>query len=216
MPTPSTTPTSDCPTTASFPQPYAIRPEPAAYHGLLTDPVGRYGRVPYGACVAVTLRGCPTFLRRAENLFSSYGGDSYHPDGRGGWRREMREPVFHDGDDPGTRFFCLPEGRVKAALRIWLYGQLCRTKAIRDYIRDAEGDVLETIYLNETALMVEAAQLAESFWAYEMRPDYAVLADRCLPESHHQVLEYAVLQPQCVDDNDEAAVVWDVKPSIGS
>lgn len=185
------------------PLPYSPPPTPEAYLGLLTDPPGRYGRVPYGACIAVTLRGSPAFLRRAENLFSSFGAESFHPTKRGGLRREVREPVFRVGDDPDTEFFCMPEGRIKVALRLYLYGQLYRRKGQIHVVLDADGDYVDLVCANDADLMEEAARLAESFWVYEMTPDYAVMADRSHPESY-EAREYRVYEPE-VDDEDAVA-----------
>ena len=173
-----------------------------SFYGLLTNPPGYYGIVPYGGTTAVTLRGCPAFLTAAQNMFSSFGGESQHPDGRGGFRRESREPVFYKGDEPGTVYFCMPSARVKTAVRLYLYGQLWEAKGIRQDVLDADGDYADTVCSNEEALMEEAAQLAESFCAHEMPSDYAALPER--GRAAVQDTEYQVVWPQHESDDGEA------------
>jgi len=152
-------------------------PPPEAYYGLLTDPPGEYGRCIHGSCKAITLRGSPEFIERASNLFSSFGGESQYPTLQGEWRRQAREPLFHAGRHLNTAYFCMPVERAKTAVRLYLFAQLYKAKAVRQSILDEEGDSVGHICLNETDLEVEAAVLTETFWHHEVGPDYGVIPD---------------------------------------
>lgn len=197
---PSTSPlsTSLCPL-----DPLDSRPAPAAYYGLLTDPVGRYGLIPYGGTHAVTLRGQPAFIERACNLFCSFGGDSWHPDGRGGMRRESREPTVRNGVVPNTAFLCLPKPRVQLALQTYLYCQIARLKGARAVVRDEEGEVVswEDSYRNEAELAAEAAGLATAFVAFEMEADYGVVGEYRAVDPRPYCAEYRAFEPSHEDDD---------------
>ncbi len=140
----------------------------ALFSILLTQPPGTYALSRYGQTHAVVLTGCPTFHSRGYNLFLNGGGESKRDA-----RAETPLPPLRLTDDPRVVWFCLPEARVQLALRLWCYGQLYRLNA-RDVI-DAEGDFVETVVDDETALMAEAEQLALDFVAWHMRPDYSAL-----------------------------------------
>lgn len=188
------------------------RPEPSAYYGLLTNPPGRYGLVPFGKTMAVTLRGEPLFIRRASNLFCSFGGESWHSNGRGGVRRESREPAIYPGEIPDSAFFCMPENRIKTALRLYLYTQMYAA-APKRIIRDADGDIVD-IECAETTENLDhrAEQLAAAFIAYEMEADYAVI--ECYHQSSAIVAEHRILEQANAGEDDEQ-VIWDAPPSLG-
>ncbi len=141
-----------------------------AYYGLLTNPPGLYGLVDNGRTQAVTLTGSPQFRERAFNLFSSFGGESR----RKSWV-ESRPPILRWSDRPDTAWFCMPRARIVTALTLFLYGQIWTVKAVRTNVVDEEGDLVEITCSNEDALMVEAAELANTFVANEMPTDYAAI-----------------------------------------
>lgn len=190
------------PPPATF-DPLDVRPPIAAYHGLLTDPAGRYGLIPYGGTHAVTLRGEPAFIRRATNLFCSFGGDSWHPDGKGGMRRESREPTVRNGAVPNTAFLCLPLPRIRTVLQTYLYCQIARLKGMRDVVRDDEGDVVawEESYRNEVEMEHEAEQLAAAFMSFEMEADYGVVGEYRAVDPRPYCAEYTVWEPRHEDDD---------------
>lgn len=137
------------------------------YHGLLSNPPGRYGKVNCGQTWAVTLTGSDEFRARGYNLFSSFGGDSQ----RGAWV-ENRPPTIRVADRPDTIWFCLPLARIEAAVRLYLYPQLYRVKGVKRAIVDDEGDLIETVCDNEAELWAEAQALAARFVANEMPSDW--------------------------------------------
>ncbi len=145
------------------------------FDSLLTDPPGQYALTPFGNTHAVVLTGCPTFQRRAYNLFVSRGCDGIPP------------PPVHDSLRLNTVWFCLPEERVRLALALYLYGQLVRANT-RDVI-DEEGDFVEVICDNEPALWDQAEQLACDFMVNHMPRDW-----RALPsyESDDRIVEHGV------------------------
>lgn len=184
--------------------PLDSRPAPAAYYGLLTDPVGRYGLIPYGGTHAVTLRGQPAFIERATNLFCSFGGDSWHPDGKGGVRRESREPTVRNGVVPNTAFLCLPKVRVQTVLRTYLYCQIARLKGARAVTRDEDGEIVswEEGYRNEAELEAEAEELAVAFMAFEMEADYGVVGEYRAVDPRPYCAEFRVFEHHLHEDDD--------------
>lgn len=155
--------------------PISPPPDSLAYHGLLTNPPGKYGRAAYGNAMAYTLRGEPAFARKAENLFGSFGGESLR--GEDGYHYAT-SLVLRPGTASNVWFFCMPMHRVKSSIRVYLYGQLCRS-ARADWVDllDDEGDFVETTLINGHQLMHEASCLAESFYLYEIKTDYSAIPD---------------------------------------
>jgi hypothetical protein len=147
-----------------------------AFYGLLTDPVGAYGKAQYGASTAFTLRGDAEFLRKAQNLFDSFGGETENgpPDDR---RLEYRPISFRRGNDTNCLFFCMPPARYLKALTLYFRGQLVHYKGVWKVHRDKDGEYLGQDLLNEPQLEGEAESLAQSFYHHEISLDY-----RAIPE----------------------------------
>jgi hypothetical protein len=173
-------------------QPYFPPPSPESYFGLLTDPVGQYGRAAYGSTTAFTLRGSPLFISRAYNLFASFGGETLKPEtGAKDTRTETREPVLRKGDEPNSAFFCMPPYRARNALRIYLYCQLYKRYAIIQTVLDNDRELVDTICTNEEELNHDAMRLSESFYYYEILPDHRTIASYCCC-SDQPTLEHVV------------------------
>ncbi len=171
-------PPSDC---CEFVEPHGpvlpFFPAPAAdaYYGLLTNPVGTYGRASYGTGIAYTLRGDLEFVRKAENLFGSFGGESIRGELAYHYTTSLS---LRSGAQSNSWFFCMPTHRVKTALRVYLYGQLCLSKHAHWVdTHDEEGDFVETSLMNEPELTHLASRLAESFCLHEILPDYGAIPD---------------------------------------
>lgn len=168
-------PLTDNPTVV---RPYEEKPSQDSYYGLLTNPPGVYGKTAYGSSTAITLRGSQLFRDKAYNLFASFGSECLRYNQRKDtFRSETREPSRRQGDEPNSEFFCMPPYRVKNALRLYFYGQICAARALVQVILDKrDREVLDTMYINEAEMMEEATRLAESFYWYEILPDYKTTA----------------------------------------
>ncbi len=145
--------------------PHETPPLLESYFGLLTDPIGRYGRAAYGNTTAFTLRGCSLFRKKSYNLFCTFSGNFGD-----------REPILRNGDLPDSQFFCLPPYRVKTALRRYFYSKLYSCQAIVEPVFDDDREIIDSQCFNESELMYEAAKLAESFYFYEITPDHKTAA----------------------------------------
>lgn len=177
-------------------EPLAVAPDPSAYYGLLTDPVGRYGRAPYGAAMAFTLRGSPLFVEKAHTLFDSFGGEIINgpKDGSRPRWRESRPVVLRSTPNPEVWFFCMPPARVKIALKTYFYCQIYRAKGIITPILDEDGDRIDSTCSNEGEIDREAAVLAETFYRHEIYIDYAALPEYYgggRPAPEHDLMEAA-------------------------
>ena len=174
-------------------QPYSPAPAPESYFGLLTDPVGQYGRAAYGSTTAFTLRGSPLFISRAYNLFASFGGESFRRErGDKGTRTETREPILRRGEEPNSMFFCMPPHRIRNALRLYFYAQLYKRRALVQVVIDSDGDFADSICVNEEEIMCEASRLAESFYYYEILPDHRTIGSWTNNSSDQPTLEHVV------------------------
>lgn len=164
---------------APIPDTDKATPQGDPYYGLLSNPPGTYGRATHGASLAFTLRGSASFLTKAQNLFDSFAGETENGplDGSGPRYFERREVTFHQGNDKGSLYFCMPPKRYLKAVFLYLYGQLVHSKGEWKEHRDAEGSFLGQSLLNEPALELEAEQLTKSFWDHELGLDY-----RAIPE----------------------------------
>lgn len=149
---------------------------------LLNQPPGRYGLSSYGQTTAVVLTGGEEFRRKGYNLFVSMGGEA---------AREVESstplPPIHRADDrPDGIFFCLPVVRIRLALALYFNAHLIRANT-RDLL-DEEGDFIEVVCDNESALWEEAQQLACDFVVNHMRPDSSALPtyvfDPFMPHEH--------------------------------
>lgn len=177
-------------------KPLALHPEPSAYYGLLTDPVGQYGQAPYGASVAFTLRGSPLFVEKAHILFDNFGGEIINgpKDGSRPRWRESRPVVLRSTPNPEVWFFCMPPVRVKIALKTYFYCNIYRTKGIITPILDEDGDKIDSMCSNEDEMDMEAAVLAETFYHYEIPIDYGALPEYYgggRPGPEHDLMEAA-------------------------
>jgi len=174
----------------------SVRPQPEAYYGLLTNPSGAYGRAPYGASIAYTLRGNEQFIQLAHTLFDNFGGEVINGprDGTGKRWLENRPVVLRSTPNPTAWFFCMPEERFRLALRTYLYCQMYRHHAKIQVVVDEDGDRVDSICLNEAELEREAAVLADTFYHYEVRPDYGALPEYRKAEMddfHHDIVSGA-------------------------
>lgn len=142
-----------------------------AFYGLLTAPVGQYGRACHGGTTMWTLRGSDEFLTKAQNLFDSFGGCTEN--GRPNKRKMQRRPIeFHPGNG-NSIYFCLPERRFLRTVTLYLHCQLMRAKGVWDIKRDADGMPVDRELLNEVQLGEEARELALSFVEHEVATDYS-------------------------------------------
>lgn len=186
--------------------PYPDPPTPEQYYGLLLDPPGQYGCMRYGSTIALTLRGTEEFARRASNLFSSFGGEGVRRYGSTTHTYTAHVKV-REGYDADTWLVCVAPDRIRLSLRLYLYGQLMRTKAPWRDIVDSEGDFVESILDNEEqvtlALMKEATRLADSFIAYEIVTDYSVEGLDTIMGAASDSDEYRLSQPQTPDYSEE-------------
>lgn len=165
--------------------PFETPPEAPCYCGLLEEGHS-WGRAIMGNTTAWTFRGSEAFAQRSHTLLASFG---WHGCGH-------RELTLHRGFRPNTWYVILKADVVFAALRRFLYGQLCQRKAIRASVvlghdEEAGEDITETIYLNEEDLMQEAARLAMSFLAYEVESDYSTVDDPYKDSRRVSVEEYS-------------------------
>jgi hypothetical protein len=145
------------------------RYSPESYYGLLTDPVGRYGKASWGASNVITLRGSDQFITQATNLFSSFAPPARlnTPDGN--------SISVHRSDGPDCAFFCMSLARARKALETYFYCQLAKTKAARVWLHDTDGNVTGVTNANEGALEIEAQHLARSFITHYLPTDYAAI-----------------------------------------
>jgi len=164
-PQPSTAAAQSVPATPPPPPCYA----PDAYYGLLTDPVGRYGKASWGASNVITLRGSAQFIAQASNLFSSFAPPARlnTPD--------RNSVTVHKSDHPDCAFFCMSLARARKALETYFYCQLAKAKAVRVWTYDTDGDVIGVTNANEGALELEAQHLAQSFMEHYLPTDYAAI-----------------------------------------
>ncbi len=153
----------------------------ALFTTLFTQPPGRYGLSAFGQTHAVILTGCPLFHELGYNLFLNGGGEA-----KRSLYAETPLPPLHKTDDARVVWFCLPEARVKLALRLYFYAQLVRADTTD--ILDADGDFTEVACLNEARHWEDAEQLACDFMVSHMRPNSGALptyeADQHVPAEH--------------------------------
>lgn len=131
------------------------------YYGLLSNPPGKYYVANYGSILALILIGSDTFIRRAHNWISSFGGEG-----------EWRGPVMYRGEKPGTCYMGISEERVKKAVYCYTLVQILRQEGAIIPKFNEEGEFNEIIgYSNETICQEKAHGLAERFWSgLEMVP----------------------------------------------
>lgn len=170
--------------------PLEVRPEKAAYYGLLDTEGGHYGRAIQGGSIAWTFRGSDAFVRRAYNLLVSFGWSGTVRRGKRHFlvkgsplSEDISGPTLHRGNHPNTWYMVMKPHCVHNALRRYLYGQLymdpSKARKVTVFGPDMDDPMCgaETVCLNEEALMEEASRLATSFMAYEVEDAYGIVED---------------------------------------
>ena len=138
-----------------------------SYHGLLSNPPGLWKKITYGAHTAVLLQGTSDFVVKAFNMFSSMGGGKLTPEHH---NVEIKFRKLHEN----VYMVPITEERLRAALRMFFYGQIFQKEAKVTWEKDGEGEVINTTITNDADMMEEATRLADTFILTAMDSDIPV------------------------------------------
>ena len=82
----------------------------------------------------------------------------------------------------GAMMVSISEERLKRGLTLWFYAQLYPSMAQTQETLDEDGDVLESVLLNEDDIQMRAGELAHQFYEEEMpHCAYTTFVGECSP-----------------------------------